>query len=165
MRQLAKPRLASSASLHHIQRHLLAERQHTQPAFVIPADSLVAQQNIHLVQVQSSMHGNPKRVCEIFEEAQGIINQLKFIDKDYKRYAIMKGLLNDPDKPSGDWGKTTNTLAAIIRQLDRSAPHSCWKQLQSGEGGCCKTILPALLQACQYFPQLCRRMLPQTSPY
>ena len=111
------------------------------------------------------MHGSYERICEIFEEAQRIINQLEFIDKDCKKYAIIEDPLNGLDKSRGDWETTIMEPGAIICQLGLSAPHSWQKQLQSGEEDCCKTILPALLQACQYYAQLFGSMLPQTSPF
>lgn len=84
---------------------------------LLNASNLVMQQDIHCVQVQASMNGNYKRICEIFEEAQGLLSQLELIDEDYKKYADMKGLLNGLDKPRGDWEMTIKRLAAIIRQL------------------------------------------------
>ena len=51
---------------------------------LLNASSLVINRDTHCVQVQASMNSNYKRICEIFEEAQGVINQLELIDKDYK---------------------------------------------------------------------------------
>ena len=89
----------------------------TEARSLLNASSLVVNQDTHCVQVQASMNSNYKRICEIFEEAQAIISQLEIIDKDYKKYAVMKGLLNGLDKPRGDWELTIKKLAGIIRQL------------------------------------------------
>jgi hypothetical protein len=83
----------------------------------LDASKLVMSQDIHLVQTQASMQANYKRICEIFKEAQEILDQLKVIDKNHERYANMHGLLNGLDKPRADWETTIKRLASIIRQL------------------------------------------------
>ena len=63
------------------------------------------------------MNANYKRICEILEEAQGVLDRLQLIDKDYQKRANLKGLLNGLDKLGNDWGMTIRKLASIIRQL------------------------------------------------
>jgi hypothetical protein len=82
----------------------------------LDASKLVMQQDIHLVQVQATMRDNYKRICEIFEEAQGIVDQLKK-DKNSEKYAEMRGILEGLAKPRADWEMTIKRLASIIRQL------------------------------------------------
>ncbi|KEQ68840.1 hypothetical protein M436DRAFT_85999 [Aureobasidium namibiae CBS 147.97] len=45
------------------------------------------------------MEANYKRICEILEEAQGVLNQLQLNDEDYEKWANLKGPLNGLDKP------------------------------------------------------------------
>jgi hypothetical protein len=82
----------------------------------LDASKLVMQQDIHLVQVQATIRDNYKRICEIFEEAQGIVDQLKK-DKNSEKYAEMRGILEGLAKPRADWEMTIKRLASIIRQL------------------------------------------------
>jgi hypothetical protein len=82
----------------------------------LDASKLVMQQDIHLVQVQATMRDNYKRICEIFGEAQEIVDQLKG-DKNSEKYAEMRGILEGLAKPRADWEMTIKRLAAIIRQL------------------------------------------------
>lgn len=83
----------------------------------LDASNLVMQQDIHCVQVQAIMEGNYKKICEIFEEAQGIIDQMKMSGKDVEKYAEIRGILEGLAKPRADWEKTIKSLASIIRQL------------------------------------------------
>jgi hypothetical protein len=82
----------------------------------LDASKLVMRQDIYLVQVQAIMRDNYKKICEIFEEAQKIVDQLKK-DKDSEKYADMRGILEGLAKPRGDWEMTIKRLASIIRQL------------------------------------------------
>jgi len=84
---------------------------------LLNASSLVVNQDVYCVQVQARMNANYKRICEIFEEAQGVLDQLQLIDKDYQKWANLKGLLSGLDKPRDDWGLTFRKLASIIRKL------------------------------------------------
>ncbi|KAH0284423.1 hypothetical protein M436DRAFT_61776 [Aureobasidium namibiae CBS 147.97] len=84
---------------------------------LLNASSLVMHHDKHCVQVQARMNANYKRICEIFEEAQGVLDQLQLIDKDYQNWANLKGLLSGLNKPRYDWGMIIRKLASIIRQL------------------------------------------------
>jgi hypothetical protein len=83
----------------------------------LDAGKLVMVHDVHLVQTQASMQGNYKRICEVFKEAQEIVDQLQLIDKDHEKYANMHGLLNGLDGPRADWETTIKMLASIIRQI------------------------------------------------
>jgi hypothetical protein len=52
----------------------------------LDASNLVVQQDIHCVQVQAIMKGNYKKIFEIFEEAQRIIDQMKMSGRDIEKY-------------------------------------------------------------------------------
>jgi hypothetical protein len=82
----------------------------------LDASNLVMRQDIYLVRVQATMRDNYKRICEIFEEAQETVDQLKK-DKDSEKYAEMRGILEGLAKPRADWEMTIKRLASIIRQL------------------------------------------------
>jgi hypothetical protein len=83
----------------------------------LDASMLVMQQDIYLVQVQARMKGNYKRICEIFEDAQEIVDQMKMGSKNNDKYAEIKGILEGLAKPRADWEMTIKRLASIIRQL------------------------------------------------
>ena len=56
---------------------------------LLNASSLVVNQDVYCVQVQARMNANYRRTCEIFEEAQSVLDQLQLIDEDYKTFAIV----------------------------------------------------------------------------
>jgi hypothetical protein len=83
----------------------------------LDASKLVMQHDIHLVQVQARMKRNYKRICQIFEEAQEIVDQMKMGSKNDENYAEVRGIFKGLAQPRADWEMTIKRLAAIIRQL------------------------------------------------
>jgi hypothetical protein len=63
------------------------------------------------------MKGNYKRICEIFEDAQEIVDQMNMGSKNNDKYAEIRGILEGLAKPRADWEMTIKRLASIIRQL------------------------------------------------
>jgi hypothetical protein len=83
----------------------------------LDASKLVMQQDVYLVQIQAMMKRNYKKICEIFEEAQGIIDRMKTSGKDCQKYAEIRGILDGLAEPRVKWEKTIKDIASIIRQL------------------------------------------------